>query len=111
MAASFEFVLAAQRNPDVQAKFRLKQAEFDHVLGEMLVRQCDALGVEPPSPPEELAIQVHALYAGLLLRRMMHPDLDVEALLSRGLCLMLSGGVPVEADPAKPSSRRWAARR
>jgi AcrR family transcriptional regulator len=101
MATSFEFVLAAQGNPDVQGRFRLQQAEFDRLLGEMLVRQCQALGVEPPAPPEELAIQVYALYSGLLLRRLMHPDVDVEALLSRALGLMLSDGVADGADRAK----------
>ena len=50
-ATSFEFVLAAQGAPDLQATVRVKQAEFDHALGELLVRQCHVLGVEPPATP------------------------------------------------------------
>jgi hypothetical protein len=67
------------------------QAETDARARALLQRMCDALGLTPAMPMEDLLPLVGALSNGLLMRSTLDPDLDVARLFGTGLVALLSG--------------------
>jgi AcrR family transcriptional regulator len=91
VAATLEFLSYARRHPDLHPRMLAAQQLADDAVGELVAALCQALGVEPPASPLELARDVIALSNGLAIRSLFDGGLDVGAAMSRAVNSLLTG--------------------
>lgn len=103
--AEVEFFVSTASRPDVAERARRLQHDAGQDLGELLVAQCHALGVDPPMPAEQLATVVASLARGLLLEWMVDVSVDVGRIFADTIVLLLSGTTPDRASAVTPSGR------
>jgi AcrR family transcriptional regulator len=92
--ASVEFLAHVRSRPQFHTQALRMQLDADVGSADMLRRTCEGLGVEPAIPVEDLVPIVAGLANGLLLRRLLDPDLDVPRLFRAGLVALLTGTSP-----------------
>jgi AcrR family transcriptional regulator len=85
----FEFLAYCARDPRRRAHFAerfLRAAR--RPLAALIERRYESLGVDPPMPPDELAVCIDALANGMVIERLFDPDAVGGDLLGRGLWLL-----------------------
>ena len=99
-----ELWLRAARDPEVADVLRVRNAEALRFSARQVDGWTAAVGVEPTSPPEELAVLLKALLTGLVLQKRLEPDSVPDNLALRGIAALV--GLPPDtldipsADPA-----------
>jgi AcrR family transcriptional regulator len=90
VSATLEFLSDAQDKPELLRRVRDAQALVDEVVTELVAAVCDAVGVTPPAPPEELAQDLMAALNGFALRSLFDDTLDMRAAIARTVNALLS---------------------
>lgn len=102
-----EFLAQVGTKPDLAARVQQRQREQFDVFAALLVEQCRALGATPAMPAQDLARAVGSLANGLVLQRLIDPELDVGRIFAAALTAMLGGGpVPDQTPPPTTTGRR-----
>ena len=96
-----ELWLRAARDPDVAEVMRERNAEARRFSARQLAGWSAGVGARPTTGPEELAVLVTALLAGLAMQRRLEPNAVSAELAVSGLCALvgLTEGSPPSVDP------------
>jgi len=89
--AAVEFLAHVRSRPQFREQALALQHEADARAAALLRRTCDALGLRPEVPVEDLVPLISALGNGLALRSTLENDFDVERLFRAGLVSLLTG--------------------
>jgi AcrR family transcriptional regulator len=89
--ASVEFLAHVRSRPQFLDQALALQHDADARAASLLRRTCQALGIEPEVPVEDLVPLVSALANGLALRSTFEHDFDVDRLFRAGLVALLTG--------------------
>jgi AcrR family transcriptional regulator len=92
-----ELWLRAARDPEVAEVMRNRNAEARRFSAHQLAGWTSRTGARPSADPEELAVLVTALLAGLAMQRQLEPDAVSDDLAVRGLSALI--GLPDVARP------------
>jgi AcrR family transcriptional regulator len=90
VSATLEFLADAQGDPALLARVRAAQALADAAVTELVTVVCEAVGVEPPAPPAELAQDLMAALNGYAVRSLFDDTLDLRAAIARTVNALLS---------------------
>jgi AcrR family transcriptional regulator len=90
MSATLEFLTDAQGKPELLARVRDAQAVADEALGELVAAVCEAVGVDPPAPPAELAQDLLAALNGFVVRSLFDDELDLRSAIARTVNTLLT---------------------
>jgi AcrR family transcriptional regulator len=75
LALRLELLLHALRHPEDRPALAEREHMAREAHAQALAARFEERGVAPPADPQQLALIVHALEDGLLLQRMLTPDL------------------------------------
>lgn len=89
--AGVEFLAHIRSRPQFFEQALALQRDADARAAELLRRTCEALGITPTLPVEDLVPLVAGLANGLALRKTLVRDLDVASLFRAGLAALLTG--------------------
>ncbi len=98
-----ELWLRAARDPEVADVLRVRNAEALRYSARRIDTWTTAVGAEPTSTPEELAVLVKALLTGLALQKRLDPATVPDDLALRGLSALV--GLPSPATRSGSPSR------
>ncbi len=84
-----ELWLRAVRDPEVADVLRARNGEARRYSARQLDRWSSSVGGRPVAAPEEMAVLVKALLAGLVMQRRLEPDTVPDDLAVRGLARLL----------------------
>jgi AcrR family transcriptional regulator len=100
----FEFALHAARDERFARELAARESRIRASLSELIERQAEAFGGEPPLPPAHVARALNALGNGLMLDQLVDPDGLPDGLFER-IVGVLTTGLIAEATGA-PRDRR-----
>lgn len=99
-----EFLAQVALKPELAARVQQRQRGQLTVLAGLLAEQCKALGGTPSMPDEDLALAVASLANGLILQRLIDPQVDVGRVFGAALTALLGGVfVPDQTPPPTTS--------
>jgi AcrR family transcriptional regulator len=97
---STELWLYAQRDPAARARLAALEAKVRHVIAEALQRQAARTGHPLPVPAADLAAAMHALWQGLMRKRLVDPDAVAPEAIGTALAWLHAGaGQPPGQHP------------
>jgi len=88
-ATTAEFLAAVAGQPETAAAVVAAQKRHEERIVAVLDRHCRRLGLRPALPLPQVVVVLGSLGGGLALRRGMDPDVDVAAILSGVLTVVL----------------------
>lgn len=95
-----ELWLRAARDREVADVLRQRSARARQFSARQLESWSSGVGAKPAADPEQLAVLVTALLAGLAMQHRLDPDLVSEDLVVGGLCALV--GLPSESASPQP---------
>jgi AcrR family transcriptional regulator len=99
-----ELVLRAARDPEVAAVMRERSATTRNFSARQLAAWTARVGATPPVAPEELAVLISALLAGLGMQNALDPESVTQDLAVRGLAALTGLPLPPSSGAAIPAS-------
>ncbi len=99
-----EFTLYALRNPANRARLAEHQRRWREVIAEVVRRDSERLGVEPPMPVDDAAAMILAMDNGYLLAELIEPGSYEPGTFTRNLLALQH--LWEASAPAKPNPKR-----
>ena len=70
----FEFAVYAARNEDFRVELVARYRSIRERIAELLAQRAERLGIEPATPPAQVATMTFAMANGIALERMLEPE-------------------------------------
>ena len=94
----FEFAAYAARNEDFRQELVTRYRALRDRVADLYRRQKEQMGIDPPVPPEQVAVMTFAMANGLALEKLLEPEVVREDTFGAMLMAFFAGLASTEGD-------------